>query len=1191
MPEPVPPLPSPPPPPPPVSPSSAFLDTLKTQRGLVEGSVTTVSALVVALTAFSDQLSKHPWLSGAALSIWVLAGGLFLRDALRRRRVAPISTTTFIGPQPFERTDRQSRGFYGRDADIEKIVGKLSVPHIRHLVLIGESGCGKTSLLRAGVIPILEERGKATCVYVVLKDQPVRRLREALVAVAPAADKPAADKPSADKPDGAPSQPVSLVEELTQARQRAGRTLILFIDQFEEFHTNPVPPEDYRAVQELVWSVVGLQSTLDVKLVFSLRYDFLHLLDVFYDEERVGQSFGSGEVRVRLEPFSRLIAEEILRKTLTDKQGRLSWDERLLARVLDDLTTVRHIYGQPTPIVMPSEMQIVCQMIQSKGIGHAADYPGKKRLLLEHIGDAIDTAPGSGPSQAKQLLLTLINSDGITKAKPQTIPEIAAVLNLKEREHSRLRIMLDYFDKERRIVRSFSLEEAGQPHKVVYELAHDYLAGMIRAVAGQEATGARRSQAILHSARMQGEYDPRYVLSILDAWYLRRYPAEQMTSEDRALIRRSVRAFAYRAVAPAACVLALWAFVRFGLEHLTIDPRTGQAEIRRGLPVAQPLLGSGKTKVALGLSRDFSLANEPTAMALSMQIEDQQPVRLAALPLSGGDWHVEAWLRKRLTDVTRAYVSSQQTQYTLYSYSDRDAAEYMLALGMDAEMADRVEQRLLDASRSNLKTCQIDKSLQGPCRDAMVALTKTAENLRLLRASNPAAEAFFKQQLADAKPGDWAFSGAISVLRNLAAFDSASASRLTSWVEVDDPVLVAEAVLEVNRLATKAKPLRSILPPRAADQAIEKLWVAVQPLTPDSKLYDKYMLALARLQPPPTHPVILALLAQAQAPDIIQAERALFWLMRSGTQDERVEKILTDIYTTAAGELAKAESGGLARVTNVQRHTPNILASDRYNRELRLSLKMMDTLPYWLLHEAQAPLRDAIQKYIEAYGRAGIDLQHAQIENLIELALSLGVKRRSIFERFPRAGSVKPHEYRKFLIELLQERDRAPLAQDDTMRAEMADWVRQYIDTDDSGQCMWTVLALQYRIPHDSIERRSRDPRCAGYSLAMAYARHRLLSTTAGIAESGDDRPRSETLEAASQRLLKELHGEEARGNLGYRRAVEEALQLVARAMSRASREKLAADLRAELKQTPRPPLHLSLALASVLAATVPPEE
>lgn len=125
------------------------------------------------------------------------------------------------------------------------------------------------------------------------------------------------------------------------------------------------------------------------------------------------------------------------------------------------------IYGQPTPIVMPSEMQIVCQMIQSKGIGHAADYPGKKRLLLEHIGDAIDTAPGSGPSQAKQLLLTLINSDGITKAKPQTIPEIAAVLNLKEREHSRLRIMLDYFDKERRIVRSFSLEEAGQPHPLL----------------------------------------------------------------------------------------------------------------------------------------------------------------------------------------------------------------------------------------------------------------------------------------------------------------------------------------------------------------------------------------------------------------------------------------------------------------------------------------------------------------------------------------------------------------------------------------------------------------------------------------------------------------------------------------------------------------------------------------------------
>ena len=47
--------------------------------------------------------------------------------------------------------------FTGRDADVVRFAATLDRPDTRILILHGESGTGKTSFLRAGVIPYLEE--------------------------------------------------------------------------------------------------------------------------------------------------------------------------------------------------------------------------------------------------------------------------------------------------------------------------------------------------------------------------------------------------------------------------------------------------------------------------------------------------------------------------------------------------------------------------------------------------------------------------------------------------------------------------------------------------------------------------------------------------------------------------------------------------------------------------------------------------------------------------------------------------------------------------------------------------------------------------------------------------------------------------------------------------------------------------
>lgn len=59
----------------------------------------------------------------------------------------------YVGPRPFEQEDKFI--FFGRDREARDL---LSIVIAHNLVLVyAQSGAGKTSLLNAGLIPLLEE--------------------------------------------------------------------------------------------------------------------------------------------------------------------------------------------------------------------------------------------------------------------------------------------------------------------------------------------------------------------------------------------------------------------------------------------------------------------------------------------------------------------------------------------------------------------------------------------------------------------------------------------------------------------------------------------------------------------------------------------------------------------------------------------------------------------------------------------------------------------------------------------------------------------------------------------------------------------------------------------------------------------------------------------------------------------------
>ena len=65
-----------------------------------------------------------------------------------------MSDSPFVGPRPFETEDRDR--FFGRTRELEELLS-LIIAH-RAVLVYAQSGAGKTSLLKAGIIPRLEEQ-------------------------------------------------------------------------------------------------------------------------------------------------------------------------------------------------------------------------------------------------------------------------------------------------------------------------------------------------------------------------------------------------------------------------------------------------------------------------------------------------------------------------------------------------------------------------------------------------------------------------------------------------------------------------------------------------------------------------------------------------------------------------------------------------------------------------------------------------------------------------------------------------------------------------------------------------------------------------------------------------------------------------------------------------------------------------
>lgn len=390
----------------------------------------------------------------------------------RARPILPLSPGVLEGSdmpvpeRPYKLLDyyeaRDAGIFFGRTTETQKLT---SLIHAHRLVLLyGASGTGKTSLLLAGALPRLEYADLPyETIYVRALEDPALAIRRAVQRKLPEADLP---------------QEGDLVDFLDAATRALGCTLVVVLDQFEEFFIRL----GFELRKTFVAELGELHDARDVpvKVVLSLREDWLAALN-----EIRARIPGVFYVDMRLLPLTREQAREAITAPVA-KLG-VSYEPALVEHLLDDLPGVGEVD------VMPPQLQLVCSALYEglepdERLITLAAYErlgGARGVLQRYLDDEMARLGRDEGALARAALEELVTSQGTKGMK--TGKDLALALAV---DRSELTPVLEKLVRAR-LLRVLEREEGG----TAYELVHEYLIHEIHL--GAEARARKQAEELL----------------------------------------------------------------------------------------------------------------------------------------------------------------------------------------------------------------------------------------------------------------------------------------------------------------------------------------------------------------------------------------------------------------------------------------------------------------------------------------------------------------------------------------------------------------------------------------------------------------------------------------------------------------------------------------------------------------------
>lgn len=291
---------------------------------------------------FPLRVDREAWLGLLSDVQWVdLAEGeaayTRLLAGLRRAGLDPAdsfawdrTSSPYPGLKPFDRQD--AAVFFGRDKEILRLEELLN-PTLLHssgrfVAIVGPSGSGKSSLLRAGLLPRLERLPERWVVLPVLLPgrQPVRNLARSIAEAFRDLGTQRQIAELADQLAGGPSALAELARELAEI-SGASRGVLVVIDQAEELVTRSGAHEQ-QAFLTLLRGAIHEDSPLWA--VATIRAEFLSAAP-----DRAGLAEAIDDALV-VEPLSRARLPEVIERPA--RRAGVEFAPGLVQRMVEDTT-------------------------------------------------------------------------------------------------------------------------------------------------------------------------------------------------------------------------------------------------------------------------------------------------------------------------------------------------------------------------------------------------------------------------------------------------------------------------------------------------------------------------------------------------------------------------------------------------------------------------------------------------------------------------------------------------------------------------------------------------------------------------------------------------------------------------------------------------------------------------------------
>jgi len=359
----------------------------------------------------------------------------------------------FPGMSAFQETDADR--FFGRSRDIAHMVQRMRDQPL--VGVVGLSGVGKSSFVRAGVVPALKASGES---WQTLVTRPGRDPMAGLASLL----QPMLRSTATDL-DQKMAEHQALLDRLRQepgylgtllrsrARQKKS-SLLLFVDQFEELYTL-VPDQAERLAYTACLAGVADDASTPLRVVVSMRSDFLDRAAedrAFMDRLTRGLLFlppvdRAGMREALLQPLdmvgygfeSEAIIDDML-SSLADSQGALPLLQFTAAKLWDSRDH--------------SSRRLTSASYEAMG--------GLEGALATHADDVVSRLPTEQQRLTRAVFLRLVTRDG-TRA-------IVDVEELRELgEPSTVSSLLDHLVQARLLVVQSRGEQEGPAVEIVHE--------------------------------------------------------------------------------------------------------------------------------------------------------------------------------------------------------------------------------------------------------------------------------------------------------------------------------------------------------------------------------------------------------------------------------------------------------------------------------------------------------------------------------------------------------------------------------------------------------------------------------------------------------------------------------------------------------------------------------------------------